>query len=184
MLVTAQRVSSATLFANKKKQAVIAEGMLLYLSIGKEDTVCLSAEAGAMQNQYLKRLLAFQERIVSLEMFDARKKHEGELKPISKQPRKESLLGLDKDREPAGKLGGAREILIVSQFTLHARFKKGRPSFDRSAPFEAAKEIYDRFVEAMKQRLGEATVKTGVFGASMKIHAELDGPVTFLLRLE
>jgi D-tyrosyl-tRNA(Tyr) deacylase len=74
--------------------------------------------------------------------------------------------------------GGA---LVVSQFTLHARTKKGtRPSFDRAARPEVAIPLYERFVTELSAGLGKS-VATGEFGAMMKVALVNDGPVTILL---
>ena len=70
------------------------------------------------------------------------------------------------------------EVMIVSQFTLHASTKKGnRPSYIKSAPPEVAIPIYKRFVSQMEQDLGHPVV-TGKFGAHMQINLTNDGPVT------
>lgn len=72
------------------------------------------------------------------------------------------------------------EMLVVSQFTLHADTKGGnRPGFTQAARPEAAEPLYEYFVDKLKS-LG-MTVKTGKFGADMKITAHLDGPVTILV---
>lgn len=72
------------------------------------------------------------------------------------------------------------EILVVSQFTLCADCKKGtRPSFDNAAPPEKANELYEKFVELIKQ--SGLIVKTGKFRAMMDITLVNDGPVTFWL---
>lgn len=73
------------------------------------------------------------------------------------------------------------EALVVSQFTLHARTKKGtRPGFDRAARPEAAIPLYGQFVEALSKGLGKP-VATGKFGAMMRVALVNDGPVTILL---
>ena len=70
------------------------------------------------------------------------------------------------------------EALVVSQFTLHASTKKGnRPSFIRAARPEQAIPAYESFCAALTAELGRA-VKTGVFGADMKVALTNDGPVT------
>ena len=75
----------------------------------------------------------------------------------------------------------AGEVLLVSQFTLHARTKKGtRPSFDRAARPEVAIPLYERFVTELSAGLGKS-VATGEFGAMMKVALVNDGPVTILL---
>lgn len=73
------------------------------------------------------------------------------------------------------------EILVVSQFTLHASYKKGnRPSFIKAARPEQAIPLYEYFIVKMAGLLGKP-VSTGVFGADMKIALVNDGPVTILM---
>lgn len=72
------------------------------------------------------------------------------------------------------------ECLIVSQFTLYANSRKGRrPSFIEAAPPAEAIPLYERFIEAVIEQGVE--VKTGEFGADMKVELLNDGPVTILL---
>lgn len=73
------------------------------------------------------------------------------------------------------------EILIISQFTLHAKTKKGnRPSFIDAARPETAVPLYEFFIEQTKQLL-EKNVATGIFGADMKVSLINDGPVTIFI---
>lgn len=72
------------------------------------------------------------------------------------------------------------ELLVVSQFTLHAMTKKGnRPSYIKAARPEVAMPLYEDFV----RELGKygSSVKTGEFGADMKVALVNDGPVTILM---
>lgn len=73
------------------------------------------------------------------------------------------------------------EIIVVSQFTLFASYKKGnRPSWIRAAGHEHAVPMYERFVELLSQGLGKQ-VGTGVFGAEMQVELINDGPVTICM---
>lgn len=73
------------------------------------------------------------------------------------------------------------EVLIVSQFTLHASTKKGnRPSYIKAAPPEIAVPLYDNFIARMELDLGQPVV-TGEFGAYMQITLTNDGPVTIIV---
>lgn len=70
------------------------------------------------------------------------------------------------------------EVLVVSQFTLHASTKKGnRPSYIRSAPEAVSRPMYERFVARVEAELGRK-VPTGEFGADMQVSLVNDGPVT------
>ena len=73
------------------------------------------------------------------------------------------------------------DVLIVSQFTLHAKTKKGnRPSFIKSAKSETSKTLYDKFILTIK-KLYKSKISQGIFGADMKIRLENDGPVTIII---
>src|SRR5687768_411750 len=70
------------------------------------------------------------------------------------------------------------EIMVVSQFTLHAATKKGnRPSYIRASKPEHAIPVYESLVKQLSNDLGKA-VSTGIFAADMKIELLNDGPVT------
>jgi D-tyrosyl-tRNA(Tyr) deacylase len=94
---------------------------------------------------------------------------------------KVARLRLFPDAAGAMNLGLAEvggEVLVISQFTLHASTRKGnRPSFIRAARPERAVPRYEHFVEALERELGR-TVATGRFGADMQVGLVNDGPVT------
>lgn len=72
------------------------------------------------------------------------------------------------------------ELLLVSQFTLAARLDRGRrPSFAEAAPPDVARAVYDQLVAFLSA--GDIPVRTGLFGAMMKVSLVNDGPVTFIL---
>jgi len=76
-------------------------------------------------------------------------------------------------------IGG--EILVVSQFTLLADLRQGRrPSFTLAAPPADGERLYLEFVDQVRVR-SSCRVRTGVFGADMRVEIENDGPVTFVL---
>jgi len=73
------------------------------------------------------------------------------------------------------------EVLVVSQFTLHALTKKGnRPSYIKAARPEIAIPLYEAFVHQMEIELGKK-IQTGQFGADMKVALINDGPVTIII---
>lgn len=76
------------------------------------------------------------------------------------------------------------EILLISQFTLHASTKKGnRPSFIRAARPETAIPLYNQMIEALQTELGKP-IQTGIFGADMQVELLNDGPVTIIVDTE
>jgi D-tyrosyl-tRNA(Tyr) deacylase len=115
------------------------------------------------------------------------------------------LLGIHADDTPedvgylAGKIAGLRifsdkegkmnldlqaiqgELLLVSQFTLHAATRKGnRPSFLDAARPEQAIPLYELMISTLSDKLGKK-IQTGVFGADMQLNLTNDGPVTIIL---
>jgi D-tyrosyl-tRNA(Tyr) deacylase len=73
------------------------------------------------------------------------------------------------------------DVIVVSQFTLHASTKKGnRPSFLRSAVPAISEPLYESFCKAIEAELGKP-IGRGVFGADMKVMLVNDGPVTILI---
>jgi len=73
------------------------------------------------------------------------------------------------------------DVLVVSQFTLHAMTKKGnRPSYIKASKPEIAIPLYENFVTQLETELGKK-IQTGIFGADMKVALVNDGPVTILI---
>ena len=73
------------------------------------------------------------------------------------------------------------EIIVVSQFTLHASTKKGnRPSYIKASKPEFAIPMYENFVKTLEKEF-DKKVQTGIFGADMKVSLLNDGPVTILI---
>lgn len=84
----------------------------------------------------------------------------------------------DKMNLSVDQVGG--QALVVSQFTLYGDCRKGkRPAFVAAAPPEVAIPLYERFTDQLRKT--GLTVRTGRFGADMKVHLVNDGPVTILL---
>lgn len=73
------------------------------------------------------------------------------------------------------------EILLISQFTLHASTKKGnRPSYIKAAKPDIAIPMYEKMIDALQNDLGKS-IGTGEFGADMKVSLVNDGPVTIVM---
>ncbi|MDD2603082.1 MAG: D-aminoacyl-tRNA deacylase [Prevotella sp.] len=73
------------------------------------------------------------------------------------------------------------DIIVVSQFTLMANYKKNnRPSWIKAAPHDISVPLYERFCEALSKAMGKP-IGTGEFGANMKVELVNDGPVTICM---
>jgi D-tyrosyl-tRNA(Tyr) deacylase len=73
------------------------------------------------------------------------------------------------------------DILLISQFTLHASTKKGnRPSYSKASKPEIAVPLYEKMIDQLSNDLGKK-IQTGIFGADMKVELLNDGPVTIVM---
>jgi D-aminoacyl-tRNA deacylase len=73
------------------------------------------------------------------------------------------------------------DVIVISQFTLHALTKKGnRPSYIKAAKSDYAKKIYQKFLTSIETRISKKP-KAGIFGADMLVKIENDGPVTIFI---
>ncbi|XP_034484713.1 D-aminoacyl-tRNA deacylase isoform X1 [Drosophila innubila] len=73
------------------------------------------------------------------------------------------------------------EILCVSQFTLYHRLKGNKPDFSAAMKGEDANQLYNLFLDRLRQSYDDSKIKDGKFGAYMQVHIENDGPVTIEL---
>ena len=140
----------------------IGSGLVVLVGIAKEDTDA--------SGQFLA------EKIVHLRIFnDAEGRMNRSLLEILLEMRSGAAAETDFSAGPG--------ILCVSQFTLYGDCRKGRrPSYDRAAPPEAARPLYQKFVEHL--RSFGVPVQTGEFQAMMEVALVNDGPVTVLLDSE
>ena len=153
MRIVLQRVSGASVSVDAQCVGEIGQGVLLLLGIEKADVD--AADNSAADIDWLVR------KVSALRIFS----ETGEAD--SRMDR--SLIDID------------GEALVISQFTLHARTKKGtRPSFDRAAAPADAIPRYEKFVSALSEAIGKP-VATGEFGAMMEVSLVNDGPVTLVL---
>ncbi len=104
--------------------------------------------------------------------------HEDGPEEVAQTVRKTAELRLMPGEVSVQDSGG--EVLVVSQFTLHADVRKGRrPSWNAAAPAEVAEPVVQAVAEGLRER--GITVATGVFGADMAVDIHGDGPVTIVL---
>lgn len=155
MKIVIQRVSSASVTIDSKIVAEIQKGLLVLVGIedadAQEDSIWLS------------------QKIANLRIFAS---------PTPALPEGEGAKN-DVMNFSVRDIDG--EVIVVSQFTLHALTKKGnRPSYINASKPEIAIPLYENFVQQLEAALGKK-VQTGIFGADMKVALVNDGPVTILI---
>ena len=145
MKIVLQRVKKAHVEIDGKMVGQIGLGLLVFLGIGKEDSI-------EKADQLVKKIV--------------------ELRIFEDAQGKMNLSALDVNAQ----------FLVVSQFTLYGDCRKGRrPSFDEAADPKKGEELYNDFVEKLRQQ--NVKVETGQFRAMMDVHLINDGPVTLILEV-
>jgi D-tyrosyl-tRNA(Tyr) deacylase len=174
MRMVIQRVSRASVSVDGRVAGAIDSGLVILLGVAKQDT---QTDAEYLAEKALG-LRIFKEAVVAepgTETAIAEKSAEGK-DPDRKDPDK-------KEKMNRNVLEAGGSLLVISQFTLYGDVRKGRrPSFDRAAPPEQARVLYDYFVERL--RLSGARVETGIFQAMMEVELVNEGPVTILVDSE
>ena len=152
MRVVCQRVLQAKVETKGQTIGQIDKGLLVYLSVGKEDT--------------LKDAQFMADKLVNLRIFAD---EAGKPRPLGMGEGKMNRSVLD--------VGGS--ILLVSNFTLHGDCRKGRrPGFDAAAEPEIAQQLYEKVIDLVTEK--GVSVEKGVFGEYMQVASNNDGPVTYL----
>jgi len=153
MRAVIQRVAQASVEVDERVVSQIGRGMLVYLSVGKNDS---DADAEFMA-----------EKLINLRIFSDE---------LGKMNRGIKDAGGDTKRSGEPR----RAILLVSNFTLHGDCRKGRrPGFDGAAEPTVAERLYEKTIQLIAEK--GVKVSKGVFGANMQVSSVNDGPVTFLL---
>ena len=162
MRAVIQRVSSASVTIDGSLYAQINSGFLILLGIEQADANSYPfLNLNTVQQQpILPDIIWLTQKIVNLRIFSD---DDGKM-----------------NRSIIDELPNA-DVLVVSQFTLHASTKKGnRPSFIRAAQPNIANATYEQFCQALSELLGKK-VQTGSFGANMQVASVNDGPVTIII---
>ena len=158
MRAVIQRVSRASVTINGQVKSAIGWGYLILVGICDEDTM--------EDVEWLVK------KIAGLRVFDD-----------EQHVMNRSIMDMcrfNADGEPTGE-NTTGEILVISQFTLYASYKKGnRPSWFRAGSHEHSIPLYEAFCQHLSEQLGK-TVGTGEFGADMKVELLNDGPVTICM---
>lgn len=157
MRAVLQRVSHAGVRCAEGHSAAIGRGLVVLLGVGREDG---GADVEALARKIPRlRLFPDANRVMNLSLLEMNGPDAGDHVDSSGQP---------------------GEILLVSQFTLHADTRRGlRPFYGEAAPPELAAPLYDDLLNRLRSQ--GLTVATGVFGDHMEIDLCADGPVTILL---
>ncbi len=158
MRAVVQRVSRASVTIGEQVKAAVGAGYMILLGICNEDS-----------QEDVEWLV---KKIANLRVFD-------DEQHVMNRSITDMCL-FDADGQPTGETMTG-EILVISQFTLYASYKKGnRPSWFRAGSHEHSIPLYEAFCSQLSEAIGKP-VGTGEFGADMKIELINDGPVTICM---
>jgi D-tyrosyl-tRNA(Tyr) deacylase len=168
MKAVVQRVINASVRVNGVQKGSVGYGLLAYLGVARDDTV--------KDAQWLA------EKIINLRIFDDSdgKMNLSLLDIVNHQKEAVNNTGIKSvnlEKNPVNKTSIG--VLAVSQFTLLGDARKGRrPSWEKAAPPEKARELYQYFIEKIREK---AHCESGEFQARMEVKYTNEGPVTILL---
>jgi D-tyrosyl-tRNA(Tyr) deacylase len=166
MKAVVQRVTDASVTVNGLLKGGIASGLLVYLGVVRDDT-SRDADWLAEKIPYL-RIFDNDEGKMNLSLIDY---------IVNQQ--KEAVNTMCVNHENNGANASPIGVLVISQFTLLGDARKGRrPTWEKAAPPEKARELYQYFIEKMRKKV---PCESGEFQAHMKVNYTNDGPVTILL---
>ena len=165
MKAVVQRVLDASVTVDGVLKGGINSGLLVYLGVARDDTI---RDADWLVEKIANlRIFDDGEGKMNLSLLDIVNQQNGDINNVSV-----NLENMEVNNIPIG-------VLAVSQFTLLGDARKGRrPSWEKAAPPEKARELYLYFIEKMREKLPCAS---GEFQAHMKVSYTNDGPVTILL---
>ncbi|KAI9613242.1 hypothetical protein KEM48_003876 [Puccinia striiformis f. sp. tritici PST-130] len=161
MRAVIQRVTSASVTVNQNQISRIGKGLCVLVGIGTEDTI--------------KEMNYIINKILSIRLFPSSKDIGEENDSIEREDQVQKEW-----KQSIRDING--EILIVSQFTLLAKTKKGnKPDFHKAMKTESSKTMYEELIRSIKMSYSEDLIKEGQFGAMMQVQICNDGPVTMII---
>lgn len=188
MRVLIQRVSQASVTIGGREFSRIDAGLLLLVGIedadSDEDIEWLAGKIARL------RIFDDSEGVMNLDITQMRDDEYGYGRRQTDDDANRRSCGILGSEAPVCSASGSHhnplrdsggEVLAISQFTLHASTRRGnRPSYIRAARPEIAEPLYNKFTTRLSREIGKE-VKTGVFGADMRVALVNDGPVTILI---
>lgn len=163
-----QRVNRAKVTANNKTTGEIGKGLYILVGLGKND-VGDEATLKKLAKKVLKVRLWPQ---IIEEENPEDQMEESDTSPPKPKPWNTNVMQNDYG------------LLVVSQFTLFGFFKGNKPDFHHAMKADMALEMFNKFVEILREEYDEEKVQVGAFGEYMHIDMECDGPVTMSLDSE